>query len=110
MARQLKATDRSGRCFFAPTPPLEALRTVLSLAASEIGSWQPCCDPKSERRIQLSFLDIAGAYFNAKVYQDAKTYVQLPVEDPDSGKLCAELLRHMYGTRAAADGWQEECS
>ena len=24
--------------------------------------------------------------------------------------MCALLLRHMYGTRAAADGWQEECS
>ncbi len=24
--------------------------------------------------------------------------------------MCARLLRHMYGTRAAADGWQEEYS
>ena len=24
--------------------------------------------------------------------------------------MCGELLRHMYGTRPAADGWQEECS
>ena len=110
VARQLKATDRSGKCFFAPTPPLEALRTVLSLSSTRIGTWQPCYDPRSERRMQLSFLDIARAYFNAKVDADAKTYVQLPPEDADSGKMCAELLRHMYGTRAAADGWQEEYS
>ena len=24
--------------------------------------------------------------------------------------MCGELLRHMYGTRMAADGWQEEYS
>ena len=24
--------------------------------------------------------------------------------------MCGELLRHMYGTRLAADGWQEEYS
>ena len=60
--------------------------------------------------MHLSFLDIARAYFNDKLDGDAKTYVQLPPEDADSGKMCAELLRHMYGTRAAADGWQEECS
>ena len=107
VARQLKATDHSGKCYFAPTPPLEALRTVLSFAASKIGSWRPCYDPKSEKRMQISCLDIARAYFNAKPDEGAKTYVQLPPEDPDSGVLCAELLRHMYGTRTAADGWQE---
>jgi len=55
-------------------------------------------------------LDIARAYFNAKIDEGQHTYVALPAEDPDSGVLCAELLRHMYGTRAAADGWQEEYS
>ncbi len=37
-------------------------------------------------------------------------YVCLPPEDGDSGTHCALLLRHMYGTRPAADGWQEEYS
>ncbi len=37
VARQLKATDKSGESFFAPTPPLEALRAVISLAATTIG-------------------------------------------------------------------------
>jgi len=32
----------------------------------------------------------------------------LPPEDAERGEKCAELLRHMYGTRPAADGWQEE--
>ena len=110
VARQLKAHDKSGASFFAPTPPLEALRSVLSLAATTIGNWRPCYDPKSERRTQISLMDISRAYFNAKLDDDATTYVQLPAEDEDSMHMCAKLLRHMYGTRAAADGWQEEYS
>ena len=31
VARQLKAHDKSGETYFAPAPPLEAVRTVLSL-------------------------------------------------------------------------------
>jgi hypothetical protein len=110
VARQLKATDKSGDSYFAPTPPLESLRTILTFASSDIGSWKTCRDPKSENRTQILILDIARAYFNAKLDDDRPTYVQLPAEDPDAGVLCGELLRHMYGTRAAADGWQEEYS
>ena len=110
VARQLKATDKSGTSYFAPTPPLEALRTVLSFATTTIGSWKPCYDEKSSRCMQIGFLDISRAYFNAKIDADVPTYVQLPAEDKDAGVLCGELLRHMYGTRAAADGWQEEYS
>jgi len=47
---------------------------------------------------------------NAEEDQENPTYVQLPPEDPDHGQLVAKLLRCMYGTRAAADGWQTECS
>ena len=36
--------------------------------------------------------------------------MELPPEDLGHGKMCGQLLRHMYGTRAAADRWQEECS
>ena len=110
VARQLKAHDRSGASFFAPTPPLEALRTVLSLAATRIGDWQPCYDPKSDRRTQVSLMDISRAYFNAKIDPGVETYVQLPPEDAQSEHMIGKLLRHMYGTRAAADGWQEEYS
>ncbi len=110
VARQLKAHDRSGASFFAPTPPLEALRTVVSFAASTVGDWVPCYDPASRRRMQISFVDISRAYFNAKIDEGSETYVQLPEEDEDWQTHCAMLLRHMYGTRAAADGWQEEYS
>ena len=53
VARQLKAQDRSGSSYFAPTPPLEALRTILSFATSKVGDWTPCYDPKSKRRMQI---------------------------------------------------------
>ncbi len=36
VARELKATDRSNNSYFAPAPPLEALRTVLSLSLLHI--------------------------------------------------------------------------
>ena len=45
VARQLKATDKSGDTFFAPMPPLEAVRAVLSLAMTTVGSHIPNHDP-----------------------------------------------------------------
>ena len=85
VARQIKAMDRSGDSYFAPAPPLEALRTVISLAATRIGSHQPIWDPESPRRTQLSFIDIKRAYFNAKVDRDAApVFVELPPEEEHS--------------------------
>ena len=69
-------------------------------------------DPESERRTQISAVDISRAYFNASMAEGADpTYVMLPPEHPEhaSGR-CGLLLKHMYGTRAAADGWQQEYS
>ena len=45
VARQLKATDMSGKSYFAPAPPLEALRTVISLAMTTCGTHRPVYDP-----------------------------------------------------------------
>lgn len=87
------------------------MRTVMGLTVSRAGEHQPIWDPKTCRRQQLSFIDIERAYFNAKINTEASMcFVELPPEDPDHGKTCGQPLRHMYGTRAAADGWQEECS
>ena len=99
VARQLKARDTSGQSFFAPAPPIEALRTVLSMAMTKIRGHQPDWRPTSPTRTQLSFVDVSRAYFNAKIDPEAEpTYVDLPVEDKDHASKCAELLRHMYGT------------
>ena len=65
-------------------------------------------DPSSERRTQVSAVDISRAYFNASTEGAEPTYVILPPEHSDHGKKCELLKKHMYGTRAAADGWQQE--
>ena len=67
-------------------------------------------DGASERRTQVSAVDISRAYFNAATDESSPTYVALPTEDPDCREKCGLLRRHMYGTRAAADGWQHEYS
>ena len=60
-------------------------------------------------RTQVSFVDIRRAYFNASINPDEPTYVHLPKEDPDYDTgLCGLLLRHMYGTQKAAEGWKCE--
>ena len=111
VARELKAVDKSNNSYFAPAPPLEALRTVLRSAMTRIGKHQPVWDPLAKDRIQISFIDVKRAYFNAKIDSESPpVFVELPHEDADCGVMCAQLLRHMYGTRGAADGWQEEYS
>ena len=107
VARQIRRHGEEA--IFAPTPPLEALRTVLSIAITTFGDDpERDRDPNSEERFQVSFVDISRAYFNAKCDPEKPTYVELPPEDPDHGRMCGLLQRHMYGTRAAADGWQQE--
>ena len=110
VARQIKAMDNTGGNYFAPAPPIEALRAVLSMTATTIGEYKPDWSPTSERRTQLSLIDVSRAYFNAHCDPSEPCYVELPPEDADNGVQCGLLLRHMYGTRRAADGWQEEYS
>ena len=87
---------------FASTPPLEALRTVISHAAS----WSPD-QPHRRRKVMVN--DVRRAYFNAKATRDI--YVELPEEDVDFGKdLLGKLELCLYGTRDAAVNWQEALS
>ena len=80
------------------------------MAATDLPGRPACCrDPESEDRTQVSAVDISRAYFNASTAGGPPTYVQFPPEHPDSGRdMCGFLLKHMYGTQAAADGWQQE--
>ena len=57
---------------FASTPPIEALRDLLSKAATH-GEGQQC--------IMLN--DVSRAFFNARVTREV--YVQLPAEDIEPG-------------------------
>ena len=111
VARQIPGEE----VVFAPTPPLGSLRTFLSLAGGGTditGQRRHVRDPHSERRAQISSIDISRAYFNAIMEEASEpTYVCLPPEHPGQARgQCGFLLKHMYGTRAAADGWQQEYS
>ena len=68
-------------------------------------------DLLSKRRFQVSTIDISRAYANASTDDSDPTYVMLPSEHSGySEGLRGWLRKHMYGTRAAADGWQQEYS
>ena len=103
VARQIRAAGEDP--MFAPTPPLEALRTVLSYAATDVeGTVPKCRDGKSPERVQISLIDSSRALFNAKCDPENPNFVCLPTEDPDHQGACGPLMKHMYGTQAAADG------
>ena len=110
VARQIRQAGEEA--IFAPTPPLEALRSIISIAATDFPGRAPHVrSADSEMRTQISAIDISRAYFNASTEGADPTYVQLPPEHEDHARgKCGLLLKHMYGTRAAADGWQQEYS
>ena len=85
---------------YASTPPLEALRVVLSRAATfEIGG--------SEREIMVN--DVSRAYFYAKMTRPL--YIEIPAEDPNaSPDMLGRLRLCLYGTRDAALNWQQTLS
>ena len=107
VARQIRQAGEDA--IFAPAPPLEALRSILSMATTDFtGRPQHVRDPTSERRTHASAVDISRAYFNASTEDADPTYVMFPPEHPDHATMCGFLKKHMYGTRAAADGRQQE--
>ena len=86
---------------YASTPPLEALRAILSWAATDDG------EGGSRREVMVN--DVRRAYFYAKTTRDI--YVRLPQEDPDAEEgMLGKLNLCLYGTRDAAKGWQETLS
>ena len=84
---------------YASTPPLEALRLILSYAATNVAG--------ERRKIMVN--DVRRAYFYAKAMRDI--YIELLAEDTDGrGDVVGKLRLCMYGTRDAAKGWQETLS
>jgi hypothetical protein len=77
--------------FFAATPPLEAFRLLLSLAAS------------GARDTKIEVLDARKAHVHA--FADRVVYTQLPPELAAQG-YCAKLVRCLYGTRDAPRRWE----
>ena len=89
--RQQKDDD-----LYAATPPIEALRIVVSSATT------------GSREKVLMVNDVSRAYFYAPCDEDI--YVDLCEEDRDIGEehMCGKLVKAMYGTRTAARMWQRE--
>ena len=114
MAREIHTARKDA--IFAPTPPLESLRMVLSMASTKFTGVsresslipQPCWDLLSERRAQIMLIDVSRAYFNAKTSDDEPIYVEVPREAEAAPWMCARLRWHKYGTRRDAEGWQGE--
>jgi hypothetical protein len=77
--------------FFAATPPLEALRLLLSVAAS------------SGHDIKIEVLDARKAHLHA--FAERTVFTQLPPEVGEPG-YCARLVRCLYGTRDAPKRWE----
>ena len=84
--------------FFASTPPLEAKKLLFSDYASR--RFAPNGDP-----LQLSFVDVKKAYFNAVPVRNI--HLQFPRElGAPKGKI-ARLKRCVYGTRDAGLLWED---
>jgi hypothetical protein len=77
--------------FFTATPPLEALRLLLALAASDGAD------------IKVEVLDARKAHLHA--FADRTVFTQLPPEESAPG-YCARLVRCLYGTRDAPKRWE----
>ena len=83
---------------FAGTPPLAAMRMLLSEAASR--------GREGVRKTKLMVLDIKKAFLYGEMRRSV--YIELPPEDPRSegGQYVGKLRRAMYGTRDAPAEWQ----
>ena len=85
---------------FAGTPPLEAMRALFAVAASE--------DPaRTKDPFRIKVLDISRAHFYAPSVR--RVLIRLPQEDPRSHekRICGILGKTMYGTLDAAREWEK---
>ena len=93
VAKQFKTHDDFE--LFAATPPLDAIRYILSSAASM-------------KNGKLMSNDVRRAYFFAPATRPI--YVELPDEAGEKSDKCGRLLKSLYGTRDAANNWSQAYS
>lgn len=84
---------------YTTTPPIDALRLLLCLAATGYAS------KGARRRVVIN--DVARAYLNAPSL--SPTFVEICQEDFEEGgeDRCGELRVSMYGARPAVQHWQK---
>ena len=93
-AKEFKSDDRPN--LYAGTPPLEALKAIISIAAN------------NKDTFSIMHIDVSRAYFHAKAQRPV--LIRLPVEDrmgADAGKV-GLMKKSMYGTRDAASNWERD--
>ena len=93
-AREFKSDDRPD--LYAGTPPLEALKAIISVAANH------------KETFSIMHIDVSRAYFHAKAQRPV--LIRLPAEDrmgTDAGKI-GLMKKTMYGTRDAASNWERD--
>ena len=95
---------------FAATPPIESFKYLLAKLACREHIRQQAKGGKAGREDDwiMLHIDVHRAYFYAKAKREI--YVELPKEDQDTDgpRQCGRRLKAMYGTRDAAQAWQQE--
>ena len=85
---------------YASTPPLEALRFVITSAVAWTTSGV-------QRHVMV--IHVRRAFFYAKTNRDI--YIELPAEDTEGNNdMLGKVNLSLYGTRDAASNWQEHLS
>ena len=92
-----EVNDAKSDEYFASTPPLEAKRMMLSEYATARVD-------KFGKDLQVSFVDIRKAYFNATPKRNV--HLVFPKELGMAKGRIAKLLRCVYGTRDAGQLWE----
>jgi hypothetical protein len=102
VARDFKPKGERDRFdLFAATPPLEALRLIVSLAASQ--------EDREGDRDKIMLIDVKKAHLYGKC-DDPNAFIELPLEDPseDNQDSVGKLNFWLYGMREAAQAWEED--
>ena len=102
LAKEVKKrnnTEEESANSFASTPPLEAVKFLISEAMIKRVS-------RNNRPLKLSFIDVKKAHLCSDVLREL--YVEPPPEANEPLDIVWQLQRAMYGTRDAAAAWERE--
>ena len=97
VARDFRGGDRRRDDLFAATPPLEAIRAVLSMVATE--------NADGDRVRKLMMIDAKKAHLNSPCEEEV--FVALPEEAGALPGQCGKLNFWLYGFRRAASAWED---
>ena len=97
--KKLNNTEEESANFFASTPPLEAVKFLISEAMTKGVS-------RNNRPLKLIFFDVKKADLCSDVLREL--YVEPPPEANEPTDIVWRLQRAMYRTRDAAAAWERE--